>query len=139
MACSITDPNPRDRASNDYREQEKINVRSTIQVNPLLGVGFGQEFLFVVPLPDISKWPFWRYEPHHNILWVWLKTGAFGFMLFWVWMGSAIARAAYFVRACSFATSIKTIIFQSSSPASRDGSSVTLQAKARPRRFTAST
>ena len=65
--------------------------------NPLLGVGFGREFLFVAPLPDLSWWPFWHYEPHHNILWVWLKTGALGFIAFWILIGTAIARAAFCV------------------------------------------
>ena len=73
-------------------------MRATIQANPLLGVGFGREFLFVVPLPDLSWWPFWHYEPHHNILWVWLKTGMVGFIAFWVLMGGAVARAAHLVR-----------------------------------------
>ena len=32
---------------------------------------------------DLSWWPFWHYEPHHNILWVWLKLGTVGFIIFW--------------------------------------------------------
>jgi hypothetical protein len=95
---SLSEPDPRDAASNLYRDLEKINVRATIHSDPLLGVGFGRQFLFVVGLPDLSWWPFWRYEPHHNILWVWLKTGALGFTVFWVLMGSAIARAAYLAK-----------------------------------------
>jgi hypothetical protein len=51
-----------------------------------------------VPLPDLSWWPFWHYEPHHNILWVWLKMGAIGFIIFFTLMGGGIARAAYVVR-----------------------------------------
>jgi hypothetical protein len=95
---SLSQPDPRDAASNLYRELEKINVRATIQANPLLGVGFGRPFLFVVGLPDLSWWPFWRYEPHHNILWVWLKTGALGFIAFWILIGSALARAAHLAK-----------------------------------------
>lgn len=91
---SLYEPDPRDASSNLYRELEKINVRATIEANPVLGVGFGQEFLFVVGLPDLSWWPFWRYMPHHNILWVWLKLGAIGFTIFWMLNGSAIALAA---------------------------------------------
>jgi hypothetical protein len=92
---SLSEPDARDAASNEYRRLEKINVSHTIQSDPLLGVGFGRPFHFVVELPDLSWWPFWRYEPHHNILWVWLKTGAIGFIVFWVLMGSAIAWAAH--------------------------------------------
>jgi O-Antigen ligase len=92
---SITQPDERDAASNYYRDLEKIDVQAGIAGDPLLGVGFGQPFPFVVDLPDLSWWQFWHYEPHHNILWVWLKTGALGFVLFWGLMGTAIARAAY--------------------------------------------
>jgi len=95
---SLIQPDPRDAASNLYRDLEKINVRATIEDNPLLGVGFGHEFRLVVALPDISTWPLWRYEPHNNILWIWLKTGAFGFAIFWVLMGNALAHAAHLVR-----------------------------------------
>lgn len=95
---SMFSPDARDLASNYYRDVEKINVRATILAYPITGVGFGQQFLFVVPLADLSFWTFWRYEPHNNIMWIWLKVGAPGFMIFWSLMGAAIARAAYLVR-----------------------------------------
>lgn len=95
---SLYQPDPRDAGSNLYRDLEKINVQATIHSNPLLGVGFGRPFLMVVPLADLSWWPFWHYEPHHNVLWVWLKVGAVGFILFWVLMGSAIARSAHLAK-----------------------------------------
>ena len=92
---SLSAPDTRDAASNRYRVLENQNIRATIQAEPLTGVGFGREFHFVVELPNLDWWPFWRYEPHNNILWVWLKTGAIGFVLFWHLMGSAIARSTY--------------------------------------------
>jgi hypothetical protein len=95
---SISDPDQRDSGSNAYRAMERVNVIETLRMNPLLGVGFGQPFTFFLALPDLSWWPFWRYEPHHNILWVWLKTGAVGFALFWALMGTAMATAANLAR-----------------------------------------
>jgi hypothetical protein len=95
---SLSAPDPRDAGSNLYRDLELINVRATIKANGLLGVGFGQPFYFVVTMPDLSWWPFWHYEPHHNILWVWLKMGAVGFIIFFTLMGSGLARAAHVVR-----------------------------------------
>lgn len=95
---SLSQPDPRDAASNLYRDLELINVRSTIHSNPILGVGFGRPYDFVVQLPDLSWWQFWHYEPHHNILWVWLKLGTVGFIVFWMLMVTATARAAYAVR-----------------------------------------
>lgn len=95
---SVFQPDARDFYSNLYRFLETINVRATIRATPLLGVGFGREYFFVVPLPDLSWWPFWHYEPHNTILWIWLKTGVFGFVAFWSLMGRALARAAHFAK-----------------------------------------
>jgi hypothetical protein len=91
---SLIEPDARDASSNEYRDQEAINVRATIYSDPLLGVGFGREFLFVVPLADLSWWPFWHYQPHHNILWVWLKVGAPGFTIFCMLMFGSLALAS---------------------------------------------
>jgi hypothetical protein len=91
---SLYEPDLRDASSNDYRITERYNVMETIRSDPFLGVGFGQPFKFVIPLPDLSWWPFWHYQPHHNILWVWLKTGAPGFTIFWILMMGAISMAA---------------------------------------------
>lgn len=90
---SLSAPDARDASSNLYRDLELVNVRETIRSDPLLGVGFGRPFTFVVPLPDLSWWPFWRYQPHHNILWIWLKTGAFGFTVFWMLMLGSLTLA----------------------------------------------
>jgi O-antigen ligase len=95
---SLVQPDYRDASSNLYRQQETTNVRATILSDPIVGVGFGREFLFVAPVADLSWWPFWRYEPHNQVLWVWLKTGVYGFVLFWVLMGSALAIAASRIR-----------------------------------------
>ncbi len=95
---SLYQPDPRDAASNLDRELEKINIQATIHANPLLGVGFGREFLFVVGMPDMSWWPLWHYEPHNNVFWIWLKTGLAGFICFLTLMGCAIARAAHTIK-----------------------------------------
>jgi O-antigen ligase/polysaccharide polymerase Wzy-like membrane protein len=95
---SLRNPDPRDAASNMARDLEAINVRATIQSNLLLGVGFGRPFLQVVPIPDISFFPFWNYEAHHDILWVWMKVGVFGFILFFIVMCRGLARAAALMR-----------------------------------------
>jgi hypothetical protein len=91
---SLLEPDPRDASSNFYRFLETFNVRTNILTQPWTGVGFGREFTFFTPLPDLSWWPFWHYEAHNQILWVWLKTGALGFVSFLFLMGSALARGA---------------------------------------------
>jgi hypothetical protein len=95
---SLKDPDPRDASSNLARDIEAANVRATIAFNPILGVGFGQPFLIVVPGPDISFFPLWNYEAHHAVMWVWLKLGAGGFVVFWVLMAASIMRAANLAR-----------------------------------------
>ena len=83
---SISSPDPRDAASNAWRDLEAINVRATIASDPSSGIGFGRPFLQVVKVPDISFFVFWNYESHHTTLWVWMKTGAIGFILFFTLM-----------------------------------------------------
>jgi O-antigen ligase/polysaccharide polymerase Wzy-like membrane protein len=92
---SLYAPDPRDAASNLYRILETINITATIHSDPVLGIGFGREFLMAVSLPDLSWWPFWHFETHNNILWVWMKTGVIGYILFWILVGGAISRAAF--------------------------------------------
>jgi hypothetical protein len=95
---SLSQPDARDASSNLYRDLELIDVRFTIKENPIFGVGFGRPFAFIVDLPDLSWWPFWHYEPHHNILWMWMKVGTLGFIIFWTMLGTAVARSTHVVR-----------------------------------------
>lgn len=93
---SLYQPDARDAQSNLYRVLETINIDVTIHSDPLMGVGFGRQFIMATSLPDLSSWwPFFYYETHNNILWIWLKTGAIGYVLFWVMIGGALSRAAY--------------------------------------------
>jgi O-antigen ligase len=95
---SLYDPSSRDASSDNYRDLEGLNVTYAIQNAPLTGIGFGRPFIFYVPLPDLSWWPFWHYEPHHNLLWVWMKMGMGGFIAFFALMTAALARSARIIR-----------------------------------------
>lgn len=73
------DPSPRDRSSNEYREDEIVNLTETIKGSPLLGIGFGRPFEQVRELPDLTSfWPLQLYTSHQSILWLWLKMGIVG-------------------------------------------------------------
>jgi O-antigen ligase len=98
---SINTPDQRDAASNAWRELEAINVRATIASDPLFGIGFGKPFLQIATVPDISFFEFWDYEAHHDILWVWMKTGAIGFIAFFALMLGAIARSIWLAKTLS--------------------------------------
>jgi len=96
---SLSEPDRRDASSNIARVLETQNVAATIAADPVLGVGFGREYSFVVPVPDLSWWPLWHYVSHNNILWLWLKLGIVGFVAFWALMGGALARSVRWMRA----------------------------------------
>jgi hypothetical protein len=79
---SIIAPNQvstRDQSSNQYRLIENVNTTFTIHSRPLTGVGFGQKFYVLVPLPDISFFTWWEYITHNSVLWIWMKMGVGGF------------------------------------------------------------
>ncbi|HEY6202683.1 MAG TPA: O-antigen ligase family protein [Candidatus Limnocylindria bacterium] len=92
---SLYEPDARDASSNLYRLLETYNINVTIHSDPILGVGFGREFIVEATLPDLSWWPFWRFETHNNVLWMWMKTGVYGYVAFWALLGTAMSRAAY--------------------------------------------
>jgi hypothetical protein len=90
--------NAEDQSSNLYRVLENANISFTIHSSPIMGVGFGQKFYVVYPMPDISFFEWWEYFPHNSIMWIWLKTGFGGFLAMTFLVGFAImtgVRAAW--------------------------------------------
>jgi O-Antigen ligase len=82
----------KDQSSDGYRTVENLDISATIHAKPITGLGFGQRFYRPYPLPDISFFPFYEYLPHNNVLWIWIKTGAGGFVALLYLFGSAIRR-----------------------------------------------
>jgi O-antigen ligase len=83
-----------DESSNLYRQIEAYNIWFTIRASPLTGFGFGQPFIVVQQMPDISQFEYWQYLPHNSVLWVWIKLGFFGFVTMLYLFGRAIQRGA---------------------------------------------
>lgn len=83
-----------DESSNLYRDLENINIAGTIYDNPLTGVGYGQKFHILVPMPDISFFVWWEYIVHNSVFWIWLKSGLFGFMVLLFLAGYSVMRGA---------------------------------------------
>jgi O-antigen ligase len=79
-----------DKGSNLYRAIENYNVVYTIRSQPLTGIGFGQQYLRPIPNADISFAQWWEYRSHNAILWIWMKTGAGGFLAMLYLFTSAI-------------------------------------------------
>jgi hypothetical protein len=86
-------------ASTFYRLLENINIRYTLHQAPLTGVGFGQQFHIIAPMPDISFFEWWQYITHNSILWIWMKTGIFGFYSAVFLIGIVIVRGVRVLRA----------------------------------------
>jgi O-antigen ligase len=83
-----------DAGSDMYRQMESFNLQYTIRSYRLFGRGFGQEFLRPVTMPDISFFEFWKYIPHNNVLWLWVKLGFFGFAAVMYMFGRTIQLGA---------------------------------------------
>lgn len=80
----------RDQQSNLYRDIENFNSLFTIKQVPLTGIGFGNKYYIVIPLPDISFFEWWQYMPHNSVMYIWVKTGVGGFIGLLLMIGLSI-------------------------------------------------
>jgi hypothetical protein len=83
---SVIEPssvNLRDAASNFWRDIENQNIAYTVKQLPLTGVGLGQQYLFQREPVPLTGFPYWRYETHNAVLWLWLKAGPLGAFVLW--------------------------------------------------------
>lgn len=88
----------RDYNSDLYRVIEKSNVQLTIKQSPILGVGFGQEFIQFTPMVTIDVFTFQNYTPHVQVLWLWLKLGIIGWVTFWFMVCGALFRMSQLIK-----------------------------------------
>lgn len=88
-----------DKSSEDYRDIEAFNVRENISWQPVWGTGFGHEYQFVRPLPDLTGfWPMQRYIPHNTILWSWMKGGILALVLVLALFGHSLMKGMGLIR-----------------------------------------
>ncbi len=68
-----------------WRDLENFNLVYNVTENPLLGTGFGHEYVERVRLPDVSTgFALYRYLPHNGVLGLWVFCGYFGFAAQWL-------------------------------------------------------
>ena len=79
-----------EKNSNAYRILENTNTTYTIQNNIVSGIGFGNKFMIIAPMPDISFFEWWEYITHNSALWIWMKTGIGGFVTMVFMIGTTI-------------------------------------------------
>jgi hypothetical protein len=71
--------------SSIMRDIENYNLMRTLKVNPLLGVGWGNQYVEEVQAYDISGiFPQYRYLPHNSLLGAVAFTGMLGFGGIWL-------------------------------------------------------
>ncbi len=87
-------PDARDKSSDAYRRLENANLTLNIIGSAPFGAGFGIPIDYSIPMPDLTKTdPFLKYIPHNGVLWVWLRLGLFGSIVFWWVVGAGIMAA----------------------------------------------
>lgn len=67
------------------RDIENHNLLVTLRRSPVVGSGWGHEYVEQVKGDDISKFfPQYRYIAHNSVLWLWSIGGLVGFTLLWM-------------------------------------------------------
>jgi hypothetical protein len=96
---STISPDPRDEASNLYREQENANLVLNIQQSGKLGKGFGLPINYELPIADVSMYDSMiKFIPHNGLLWIWMRLGVQGEIAFWILIGTALIASARVTR-----------------------------------------
>jgi hypothetical protein len=71
--------------STAWRDWENYNLFYTIRSNPVLGTGFGHEYIEMVHLPDVSSgYSLYRLAPHNSVLGLLAYCGLVGFAGIWM-------------------------------------------------------
>lgn len=94
---TVTNTGPQaeeDRSSDAYRNAEEFNLRWNIKQQPMMGLGFGEQYAFIVPVANVGReWPLWRFVPHNSVMWIWLKAGALAFIALLTLAAAACCRS----------------------------------------------
>ncbi len=78
--------------SNLYRAFERYDLAATVKSAPIIGIGWGKEYLTPIPLVNIG-FSLQHWIPHDEILWLMVEMGAVGFFIFFLFMDSILFEA----------------------------------------------
>ncbi|HYX25096.1 MAG TPA: hypothetical protein VFC23_13165 [Thermoanaerobaculia bacterium] len=84
-------PDARDLQSNRYRTLENANLAINIRQAYSIGRGFGVPINYVIPIVDISNVDAAiSFLPHNGILWIWMRIGIEGEIVFLAMLAAAV-------------------------------------------------
>jgi hypothetical protein len=96
---SAVSPSGRDNLSDLYRVQENANLQFNIKLAGPVGAGFGVPINYALPITDLTKAaPSLAFVPHDGILYLWMRLGILGILVFWCVIGAAIIAACQLIR-----------------------------------------
>ena len=96
---SAVAPAARDSLSDLYRTQENANLEFNIRRGGPFGAGFGIPIDYALPITDLTKTaPSLAFVPHNGILYLWMRLGSLGILVFWFLIGAAVIAACKLVR-----------------------------------------
>jgi hypothetical protein len=88
---SAVAPTQRDKESNQYRVLEDRNLQLNILQSFPLGKGFGVPIDYEIPIVDLSgSNALIKYVPHDDVLYVWMRMGVQGMVVFWCMIAAAV-------------------------------------------------
>jgi hypothetical protein len=91
---SLVAPDARDASSDQYRLLEDANLAVNIRATRSTGTGFGIPIQYAVKLPDLTGFAsMLAYVPHNGVLWIWMRLGIVGQLLFWLVVAEALIAA----------------------------------------------
>jgi hypothetical protein len=90
-------PDERDAGSDNYRYMEDFDLKATRDLSPWIGIGYGKAWMEVIPLPRVST-GFLQYIAHDSVLWMWMRLGHVGFLLFMFVIAQIMIKGPQFSR-----------------------------------------
>lgn len=107
---SQNEPDPRDAASNAYRDAENYDLYATMRTSPIIGYGYGKPFIEFVPIVVLTNIdPLILVIPHDSQLWVWMRTGTLGYISFWIMCSTFLIAAGQTCRDPRFGRRAKAV------------------------------
>ena len=92
-------PNYRDSLSDIYRQQESANLILNIHQGGLLGKGFGVPIDYALPITNLLGLdPNLEWVPHNGVLYVLMRMGLVGAIVFWALLGNGIVAGCRLAR-----------------------------------------